>query len=264
MFDERTPESNAPATPHPLSAEPLPRRTVLRGAAAGAALFGGGLVLPSAAQEGAAKPAPQALPALPYAVDALEPVIGTRIMELHHGKHHAAYVKGINAALDKYPKLAAQDLQDVLRNLARVPEDIRTAVRNHGGGHVNHSMFWEIMGPNAGGEPNGELGAAITSTFGDFARFKEAFNKAGGGQFGSGWVWLTLDKDGKLAVEATPNQDTPLSLGREVVMGNDVWEHAYYLTYENRRGEYLAAWWNVVNWRAVAARYNAAKARASR
>jgi Fe-Mn family superoxide dismutase len=153
------------------------------------------------------------------------------------------------------------DAESLLRNLERVPDDIQTKVRNHGGGHANHTMFWQIMAPNAGGAPSGELADALTSTFGDLARFQEAFNKAGGGQFGSGWVWLTLAKDGKLAVESTPNQDSPLSQGREVIMGNDVWEHAYYLTYENRRADYLTAWWKVVNWPAVAARYAAAQKR---
>jgi len=248
--------------PNDLSApSPLERRTLLRGAAVGAALAGSGLAFGARAQDAAAAPKLHTLADLPYAVDALEPVIGKRIMELHHGKHHAAYVKGLNTALEKYPMLAAQDVETVLRNLERVPEDVRTAVRNHGGGHANHTMFWQIMAPKAGGAPTGELADALTSTFGDFARFQEAFNKAGAGQFGSGWVWLTLAQGGKLAVESTANQDTPLSLGREVIMGNDVWEHAYYLTYENRRADYLTAWWKVVNWPAVTARYAAAKAR---
>jgi Fe-Mn family superoxide dismutase len=242
---------------------PLGRRTVLKGAAVGAALAGSGLAFGARAQDADAVATAKlhTLPDLPYAVDALEPVIGKRIMELHHGKHHSAYVKGLNTALEKYPMLAAQDAETVLRGLARVPEEVRTAVRNHGGGHVNHAMFWQIMAPNAGGAPTGELGDALTATFGDLARFQEAFNKAGAGQFGSGWVWLTLAKDGKLAVETTPNQDSPLSQGREVIMGNDVWEHAYYLTYENRRADYLTAWWKVVNWPAVTQRYTAAKAR---
>jgi Fe-Mn family superoxide dismutase len=242
---------------------PLERRTLLKGAAVGAALAGSGLAFGARGQDADAVAAAKVhtLPDLPYAADALEPVIGKRIMELHHGKHHAAYVKGLNTALEKYPMLAAQDAETVLRDLDRVPEDVRTAVRNHGGGHANHSMFWQIMGPSAGGAPTGELASALSSTFGDLAQFQEAFNKAGAGQFGSGWVWLTLAKDGKLAVESTPNQDSPLSQGREVIMGNDVWEHAYYLTYENRRPDYLAAWWKVVNWPAVTERYAAAKAR---
>lgn len=251
-----------PHQPHdPSAPSPLERRTLLQGAALGAALAGSGLAFGAQDADGVAPMKLHTLADLPYAVDALEPVIGKRIMELHHGKHHAAYVKGLNTALEKAPALATQDIESVLRRLEQVPVEIRPAVRNHGGGHANHTMFWQIMAPNAGGAPTGELADALTSTFGDFARFQEAFNAAGAARFGSGWVWLTLAKDGKLAIESSANQDTPLSLSREVIMGNDVWEHAYYLTYENRRAEYLTAWWKVVNWPAVTARYTAAKAR---
>jgi len=201
------------------------------------------------------------LPPLPYAYDALEPYINKRTMELHHDMHHAAYLSKFNDALGKAPELASKSAEDIMRDLASVPESIRTAVVNNGGGYVNHAMFWEIMGSNAGGDPSGEIGDAIKAIFGDFDSFKTKFNDAGAGQFGSGWVWLVLDKGGKLAVTSTPNQNTPLSDGHEVIMGNDVWEHAYYLTYENRRPEYLKNWWNVVNWEKVNARYQAAKLR---
>ncbi len=199
------------------------------------------------------------VPALTYDHDALEPYINKRTMELHHGLHHAAYVNKFNGAIEG-TDLAGKSAEAIVQDLDAVPENIRTAVRNHGGGHVNHSIFWSIMAPNKGGEPSGELGDAIKSTFGSFDNFKEKFNTAGGGQFGSGWVWLVMTKEGKLDVVATANQDTPMSDGHHVVMGNDVWEHAYYLTYENRRPEYLKAWWNVVDFDAVAARFAAAKA----
>lgn len=198
------------------------------------------------------------VPALAYPHDALEPYINKRTMELHHGLHHAAYVNKFNGAVEG-TDLASKSAEEIITNLDAVPETIRTAVRNNGGGHVNHSIFWSIMGPGKGGEPTGELGEAITGTFGSFDNFKEKFNSAGGAQFGSGWVWLVLTKEGKLDVVATPNQDTPMSDGHHVIMGNDVWEHAYYLTYENRRPEYLKAWWNVVDFDAVAQRFAAAK-----
>ena len=201
------------------------------------------------------------LPPLPYAYDALEPYINKRTMELHHDMHHAAYLSKFNDALGKAPALTSKGAEDIMRDLSSVPEAIRTAVINNGGGYVNHAMFWEIMGPNAGGDPSGEIGEALKATFGDFESFKTKFNDAGAGQFGSGWVWLVLGKGGQLEVTSTPNQNTPLSDGHEVIMGNDVWEHAYYLTYENRRPEYLKNWWNVVNWEKVNARYQAAKAR---
>jgi Fe-Mn family superoxide dismutase len=187
------------------------------------------------------------LPALPYPPDALEPHIDKMTMEIHHGKHHQAYVTNLNAALDKHPELHARSVEDLLRSINTVPEDIRTAVRNNGGGHANHSMFWQVMGPNAGGAPSGKIAEAINGSFGGFDKFKEELKKAGVGRFGSGWAWV-IDQGGKLAIESTPNQDSPLMEGKKVVLGVDVWEHAYYLKYQNRRPDYLDAWWNVVNW----------------
>jgi Fe-Mn family superoxide dismutase len=193
------------------------------------------------------------LPPLPYDFAALEPHIDTQTMQIHHGKHHAAYVNNLNAALEKHPALQGKSALELIGNLAAVPEDIRTAVRNNGGGHVNHTMFWEIMGPGKGGTPTGAIAEAITSAFGSFDAFKDQMNKGGAGRFGSGWVWL-VDNGGKLAVESTANQDSPLMEGKRAIFGIDVWEHAYYLKYQNRRPDYLAAWWNVINWDAVNAR----------
>lgn len=198
------------------------------------------------------------LPALPYAYDALEPYIDKETMHLHHDKHHQAYLDNFKAAVEKTPELQGKSAEDILRNLGSVPESVRTAVRNHGGGYVNHDMFWKIMAPNAGGQPTGAIADAIKQTFGDFAQFQEKFNDAGLKQFGSGWAWLVLGNGG-LQVMATPNQDSPLSQGLTPIMGNDVWEHAYYLKYQNRRGEYLKAWWNVVNWAEINKRFEAAK-----
>jgi len=195
------------------------------------------------------------VPPLPYDYSALEPYIDTQTMQLHHDKHHAAYVTNLNAALQGQTQLATWPSEDLLRRINEVPESIRTAVRNNGGGHVNHSMFWRIMKPNGGGEPTGELASAITQAFGSFDQFKAAFNDAGVKRFGSGWTWLVLDQNGKLQVISTANQDSPLMDGLYPVMGNDVWEHAYYLKYQNRRPEYLNAWWNVVNWDEIASRY---------
>jgi len=196
------------------------------------------------------------LPPLPYPTNALEPHIDAQTMEIHHGKHHNAYVTNLNAALEKAPELADKSLDDLLRNLNSVPEAVRTAVRNNGGGHWNHSQFWKTMAPNAGGAPTGKLAAAIDAAFGDFEKFKEAFQAAGAGRFGSGWVWL-VNEGGKLAITSTPNQDNPLMEGKSApLLGNDVWEHAYYLKYQNRRPDYLKAWWNTVNWDEVAKRYN--------
>lgn len=200
-------------------------------------------------------PAYAELPPLPYAYDALQPYIDAETMQLHHDKHHATYVDNLNKAIANYPNLQNQDLEDLLRNLETVPEDIRTTVRNNGGGHINHTMFWEIMGPDSGGEPQGELAEQINQTFGSFADFQTAFEEAGTKQFGSGWVWLVLNDEGDLQITSTPNQDNPMMEGLYPVMGNDVWEHAYYLSYRNRRAEYLDAWWNVVNWEAVNQRY---------
>jgi Fe-Mn family superoxide dismutase len=187
------------------------------------------------------------LPPLPYDAAALEPHIDAQTMQIHHDKHHAAYVNNLNAALEKHPSLQSKSAEDLIKNLSAVPEDIRTAVRNNGGGHVNHSMFWQIMGPGKGGAPTGAIAEAITATFGGFDAFKEQMNKAGAGRFGSGWAWL-VEAGGKLAIESTANQDNPLMEGKRPIFGIDVWEHAYYLKYQNRRPDYLAAWWNVVNW----------------
>jgi len=187
------------------------------------------------------------LPPLPYPSDALEPHIDKQTMEIHHGKHHNAYVTNLNAALDKHPELASKSAEDLIRGISTVPEDIRTAVRNNGGGHVNHSMFWQIMGPNAGGPPTGAIADAINAAFGGFDKFKEEFKKAAVGRFGSGWAWV-VDNGGKIAIESSPNQDNPMMDGKKPVFGIDVWEHAYYLKYQNRRPDYIDAWWNVVNW----------------
>ena len=187
------------------------------------------------------------LPPLPYPSDALEPHIDKQTMEIHHGKHHNAYVTNLNAALDKHPELQSKSLDDLLKGLSTVPEDIRTAVRNNGGGHWNHSMFWQIMGPKAGGQPTGAIAEAITSSFGSFDKFKEEVKKAGVGRFGSGWAWV-ISSGNKLTVESSANQDSPVMDGKKVVCGVDVWEHAYYLKYQNRRPDYIDAWWNVVNW----------------
>jgi Fe-Mn family superoxide dismutase len=195
---------------------------------------------------------PFTLPALPYANDALEPHIDARTMEIHHTKHHQAYVNNLNAALEKAPQLEGKSLDDLMRNINSVPEAVRTAVRNNGGGHWNHSMFWELMGPKQGGEPRGRIADAIKNSFGDFSKFKEQFAAAATGRFGSGWAWLVDEGNGKLSITSTPNQDNPLMDGKKAILGLDVWEHAYYLKYQNKRPDYIAAWWNVVNWDAVA------------
>jgi Fe-Mn family superoxide dismutase len=198
------------------------------------------------------------LPALPYAFDALEPHIDARTMEIHHDKHHAAYVANLNKALDGSSDLQSMSITELLSNLDRVPENIRTAVRNNGGGHFNHSLFWKIMRAGGGGQPVGELGEAITSTFGTFDDLKTKLAQAGATRFGSGWAWLYV-KDGKLEVGSSPNQDSPIMEGGKPVLGIDVWEHAYYLNYQNRRPDYIAAWWNVVNWDEVAENFGKAK-----
>ncbi|HKC74899.1 MAG TPA: superoxide dismutase [Chloroflexota bacterium] len=201
------------------------------------------------------------LPPLPYDYNALEPYIDEQTMRIHHDKHHGTYVTNVNNALANHPDLAALPVEQLIQNLGRVPEDIRTTVRNNGGGHANHSFFWQIMAPNAGGQPSGALAEAINQTFGSFDAFKDQFSKAAAGRFGSGWAWLTLDGSGALRLESTPNQDSPLMDGRTPILGLDVWEHAYYLKYQNRRPEYVAAWWNVVNWPQVGKTYEAARGR---
>jgi len=199
------------------------------------------------------------LPALPYAFADLEPHIDARTMEIHHGKHHAAYVNNLNAALDKHPKLFELSVEELVRDLSRVPEDIRTAVRNNGGGHANHAFFWPLLSASGGGSPVGELAAAINAELGSFDAFKEKFTTAATTRFGSGWAWLSLDGKGKLTVASTPNQDTPLSEGFTPVLGLDVWEHAYYLNYQNRRPDYIAAFWKVVDWKRANANFLAAR-----
>ena len=190
------------------------------------------------------------LPPLPYPTDALEPHIDKMTMEIHHGKHHNAYVTNLNAAIEKAPELASKSLEDLVKGINSVPESVRTAVRNNGGGHLNHSMFWQIMAPKAGGAPTGAIADAINSSFGSFDKFKEQFKAAAIGRFGSGWAWV-VDNGGKLSIESSPNQDNPMMDGKKPVFGIDVWEHAYYLKYQNRRPDYIDAWWNVVNWAEV-------------
>lgn len=201
---------------------------------------------------------PYTLPNLPYAHDALEPFIDEMTMQIHHGKHHAAYVTNVNKALESAPELADLPVEELLRNINRVPEAIRTAVRNNGGGHANHTLFWEIMGPNQGGAPSGTLADAIGSTFGSFEDFKTKFANAGVTRFGSGWAWLVVKDGGSLDLYSSANQDSPYMDGHTPILGLDVWEHAYYLKYQNRRPDYIANWWNVVNWGDVARRYAAA------
>jgi superoxide dismutase, Fe-Mn family len=195
---------------------------------------------------------------LPYAYDALEPYIDATTMQIHHDKHHAAYVNNLNAAVEKYSDLQTMSVEDLVANLNQVPEDVRTAVRNNAGGHANHTMFWEIMGANGSSTPTGSIAEAINNTFGSFDAFKQQFNDAGTKRFGSGWVWLVRSNQGNLQIISTPNQDSPLTEGHTPIMGNDVWEHAYYLKYQNRRPEYLNAWWNVLNWEEINRRFDAA------
>lgn len=198
------------------------------------------------------------LPQLPYAYDALEPYIDKETMNIHHTKHHNTYVTNLNKALEGHDDLAAKSVEDLIADLDAVPEDIRTAVRNNGGGHANHSLFWKLLSPNGGGEPKGALADAINSKFGSFEKFKEQFSAAAAGRFGSGWAWLVVN-NGELEITSTQNQDSPLSEGKKPILGLDVWEHAYYLKYQNRRPEYIAAFWNVVNWDEVAKLYEATK-----
>jgi Fe-Mn family superoxide dismutase len=231
---------------------------LLLGATTGTAVLGTFPKLAIAQSSDATSEKPFQLPPLPYAYDALEPYIDAETMRFHHDKHHAAYTKNLNKAVNQYPELASQSAEDILRNIDSVPEAILVTVRNNGGGYVNHKMFWEIMSPNGGGEATGAIATAIRSTFGSFDAFKEQFNEAGSKQFGSGWAWLVLDSNKQLKVMSTPNQDSPLMEGMYPIMGNDVWEHAYYLKYRNRRDEYLNQWWNVVNWEEINKRYEQA------
>jgi Fe-Mn family superoxide dismutase len=198
-------------------------------------------------------PMPYELPPLPYAHDALEPFIDAQTMQIHHGKHHQTYVNNLNAALEKYPEHQGKPIEQLIANVDAIPEDIRTAVRNNGGGHANHTFFWTLMAPSSGGSPTGRIAEAIDAKFGSLDAFKEAFAKAATTRFGSGWAWL-IEQNGKLTIESTANQDQPIMEGKKAVLGVDVWEHAYYLKYQNRRPDYLAAWWNVVNWTEVASR----------
>ena len=198
-------------------------------------------------------------PPLPYAYDALEPTIDDQTMHLHHDKHHQTYVNNLNAAIEKHPELGSKSPEELLKDINAIPEDIRTVVRNNGGGHVNHTMFWEIMAPGGSKEPTGALAQAITAKFGSLDALKQQFNANGAARFGSGWTWLVKNASGELALLSTPNQDNPLMDGHIPIMGNDVWEHAYYITYQNRRPDYLAAWWNVVNWDAVGKRFDQAR-----
>jgi superoxide dismutase, Fe-Mn family len=230
----------------------LTRRKFLAGSAAVAAV--------ALARDANAQPAPGPfqLPPLGYPFNALEPHIDARTMEIHHDRHHAAYVANLNNAVKDHSNIASMPLQDILAKLAEMPEAVRTALRNNGGGHANHTMFWQIMGPS-GGQPQGDVAAAITRDLGGLQKLQDDFNAAGLRVFGSGWVVVTVTREGKLALETKPNQDTPLMESKRVLFGNDVWEHAYYLNYQNRRGDYLKAWWNVVNWSKVGERYAAAK-----
>ena len=245
------------------------RKFVVNGGIFGAGLLGAGNAAPSLLRAGTRsdsdshlnleeKPVAFTVPALPYPNDALEPYIDARTMEIHHDKHHGAYVTNLNKALEGHADLQAKSIDDILKNLDAIPENIRAAVRNNGGGHWNHSLFWQLMKKGGGGEPKGDLAAAMNASFGSFAGFKDKFKAAGLGRFGSGWAWL-LVKDGKLAIDSTANQDTQYIAGGKAVIGIDVWEHAYYLKYQNVRGDYIDAWWNVVNWDKAAELHAAAK-----
>jgi superoxide dismutase, Fe-Mn family len=215
-------------------------------------------IVPAAAQPAAPAPAPAGpytLPPLPYALDALEPVIDARTVEIHHGKHHATYVANLNKAVADHPELHKKTVDELLRDLTAIPESIRTAVRNHGGGHANHCFFWSVMARNGGGQPKGELAKAIDKKFGSFGGFQEQFTKAATTQFGSGWAWLTLDERRELRIEQSPNQDTPWSAGRRPLLTIDVWEHAYYLKYQNRRADFITAFYQLINWEALSENY---------
>jgi len=202
---------------------------------------------------------PFELPPLPYPYNALEPHIDAQTMEIHHSRHHKAYVDNLNKALEKYPHIASQPIETILKNLSSLPEDVRTQVRNNGGGHYNHSLFWKLLSPSGGGEPKGKVAEAIRSTFGDFSKFKEQFTQTAMGRFGSGWAWLCVTAFGDLLLLSTPNQDNPIMEGLTPILGLDVWEHAYYLKYQNKRADYISAFWNIVNWQEVENLYLKAK-----
>jgi len=241
---------------HPLNPTLSRRRWLSYVGAASSAAIASQLFWPSRSQADEPIVNPYVtLPALPYAYSALAPFIDEKTMTIHHDLHHGAYVKNLNAALEKYPKYKEKPVEDLFKILNKIPEEIRSTVRNNGGGHYNHSLFWESMAPNAGGEPMGKLADAIVKEFGSFDAFKTQFVDAGLKRFGSGWVWLAITRRGNLAISTTPNQDNPWMVSDVPLLGNDLWEHAYYLTYQNRRGEYLSQWWNVVNWTAVNDRY---------
>ena len=241
-----------------MKAANLTRRGFFGNLALGTALTSSIAREAGAAQTPAAPSGPFSLPPLHYAFDALEPYIDARTMEIHHDKHHQAYVNNLNKAVAGHPELGKQTVEALVQNLSMVPEDIRTAVRNNGGGHANHSLFWLSLGKNNGAKPTGELGKAIEAKFGNYSAFQEQFTKAALGVFGSGWAWLSVDPDKQLLIESTPNQDSPLTAGRQPVFGIDVWEHAYYLKYQNKRPDYIAAFYNVIDWDAVNERYRAA------
>lgn len=236
----------------------LLKRLLALGLCCSVLLLSGNASAIAAPQESAASPF--TLPPLSYDYKALEPYIDAQTMQLHHDKHHAAYVTNLNKALEKHPELQNKTIEALIKAPDQIPEDIRVAVRNNGGGHYNHTMFWAIMSPKGGGKPMGALADAINSSFGSFEQFQEAFETAGAGRFGSGWVWLVKNAQGKLEITTTPNQDSPLIEGAFPLMGNDVWEHAYYLKYQNRRPEYLKAWWNVVNWPEISTRFESGRA----
>ncbi len=239
----------------------LSRREILVGSAAAvAASYASSVAFAQAPAAATAAPAPPAagafaLPPLPYAFDALEPYIDAQTMQIHHDKHHAGYVAKLNDAVAGHPELAGKSVEELVANLAAVPEAVRTAVRNNGGGHANHSLFWQVMAPKAGGKPMGELAAAVDKSFGSWDKFAEGFTKAALGVFGSGWAWLAMAPDKGLAIESSPNQDSPWMAGKTPLFGIDVWEHAYYLKYQNRRADYIAAWMNVLHWDLISARY---------
>jgi superoxide dismutase, Fe-Mn family len=241
-----------------MKAADLTRRRFFGHLALGAALTGSIAREASAAQTPAALAGPFSLPPLPYAFDALEPYIDARTMEIHHDKHHQAYVTNLNKAVASHPELGKQPVEMLVRNLSTVPEDIRAAVRNNGGGHANHSLFWLSLGKNNEAKPSGELGKAIEAKFGSYSAFQEQFTKAALGVFGSGWGWLSLDGNRRLRIESLPNQDSPLTAGRQPLVGIDVWEHAYYLKYQNKRIDYVAAFYDVISWDAVNERYRTA------